>query len=514
MDKPKIDATLSHSDLPPMPESVQGYTEVIDTSTNVWLIRASSDGGNNECCNLNRLAMVTTECIPVLSIRAFKLFKLFLIHKLERRKASTVRGYLNSIRPFLKWLSAHDEQVSFPFEWYSLTPELVEQYRVYLQDVLYASHAPLSCLCTFYQWGISQEYPDFSTDLNYAMKNGIRNRTIDNKYIRDFDPIHGPFDEDERLMIRQALNANVGQPIVRALVMLCYFTGARAHSLVRLKSSDLEKIETSSDPRFYLQMPHSKRGTQDRTTLRYRIPLPLGFLLEELKLDIAESPLLHWLDPKVPERHMREMVKDWAHTADLISLRTGKRMNLTPYRFRHNLATKLAEMNASPLLIAVAMGHKDTRMAHAYIETSETIGDKAGQALDPLAKPLIDRFLGRILPPVEASSDDAAETEQTTEIWLNAPQINLVKTMNIGRCGRTDQQDGSCNTMPLGCYTCDYFRPFQNADHDEVSQSIKTFKEKHRGKVDTRTLRQFDEIELAIDTLLTQISYMNQEHAK
>lgn len=488
------------SDLPSVPKSVDGYTQPVDTSTNTWKIYASIDGGQLYTLCIDRIITITTDGFPSLSPRAFRLVKLFLVHQVERRKAGTVSAYLVNLRKFTAWLVENEGIFSLPFNWFDLTNQMAESYSAYLHEMPHQATDPISTLYLLYQWGVHHQYRDFSKEIRDSLAEMPRGIYLKHRVIREQNAKTGAFDEEERLLIREAFEAGIGLPTERVIVMFCYYTGNRPHSLVRITNRDFEKVETSGAPLFYVHVPHSKKGTQLSTKMRFRLPIVLGQLLEELNQGGPEDKLLYWLSEKRPESQIVQTLKEWGHTANLVSPRTGDEINLTPGRFRHNLATKLAEMNASPLLIAATLGHRSLGTAQAYIETNERIGDTAGAALDALAQPLIDRFLNNTLPVNEDPSEYHPD-----DIFLDNAQINLLKTMKTGRCGQGTEPNDTCHKMPLDCYTCQYFHPFPQAEHREVSEHIKAYKEQHQYKVDKRILMQFDEVELAIDILLSQL---------
>jgi integrase len=266
--------------------------------------------------------------------------------------------------------------------------------------------------------------------------------------------------------------------------------------MVLLRSQDLKRYEAPDAVRYELDVTTIKRRTQERETKGYPITPELGQLLEQQQRHQPDAPLLHWLPQAQPDGGICRALRRFVEEANLLSPRTGKLLNLYPYRLRYTLATYLFELGAPIAAIAAALNHKGTREAWTYIKTTAAIADKIAQAVDPVMAPLAQRFLGQAIIDTIPSGCQNLILSAVPHLQQLQPEIGVV-----GVCKRKQPEDCQ-RAQPLACYLCPAFAAFKSGPHQELLQAIHSFVEQGKGKVDDSILKQHDDVQIAIQQLL------------
>jgi len=110
----------------------------------------------------------------------------------------------------------------------------------------------------------------------------------------------------------------------------------------------------------------------------------------------------------------------WVKVVNLISPRTGELLHMRPRRFRYSYATHIAEAGASKYHLAELLDHTDLQSVDVYVETSPAIAEQVARATDDAMRPLIRRFLEKIICGRET---DEVATQPT--IPASVPHLGL-----------------------------------------------------------------------------------------
>jgi len=278
---------------------------------------------------------------------------------------------------------------------------------------------------------------------------------------------------------------------------------------VRLKNGNLIRIETSNAPLYQLDVPRIKKRTAHLQMKRRPISATLGVLLEKLKRGNTTDPLLHWLSASYPEDSVRVAMNRFSASVGLVSPRTGKRLSLSPRRFRYSIATHMAEEGASVFHIAELLDHSDTQNVRVYVETASSIADPVAKATDSALAPLVQRFQGKIVQPSAATAPEM--------IPAIAPHLGLnrLDIGGIGFCGRDVRRDGLCRLFPpASCYLCPSLSAFRDGPHQQVLDSLERFLKITESQNDGRIVAQLEDVRIGIAEVITAISKSSQHERK
>jgi hypothetical protein len=382
------------------------------------------------------------------------------------------------------------------FNWSDLTEAVVTEY-VGDCDQIGAKGRHFITLRSFYQWGVAQGYQDFDA-ATLEMLGSIPTRShVSGHIVRSWNPEKGPLTPDEKWLLKQALRQKLGRQEDRILIQILLELGLRPHAMLLLRHQDLKRYEAPGAMRYELAVTTIKRRTQARETKGYPITPELGRLLELPQRRRPNAPLLHWLLPQAhPDKGIRSALRRFVEEANLISPRTGKRLNLYPYRLRYTLATYLFEMGAPLAAIAAALGHKGTRKAGIYIKTTAAIADQMAQAVDPTLAPLVQRFLGQAVIDAIPSGCQNLILSAVPHLQHLQPEVGVV-----GLCQR--ERPADCQrAQPLACYLCPSFAALRGGPHQDLLQAIQRFVAQGKATVDVSILKQHDDVQIAIQQLL------------
>jgi hypothetical protein len=474
----------------------------VDASTDKWRIRRSADGGAIELINWKLL-----ESIPgsaALSERAKQLIRLYLVDRITRKKAATVNGDFKMFQAFFKWLFVNADLHSF--DWSDLSEGIGRAFLDHSIKHTANKGNYFSKLRTFYEWGVAHQYPDFDRGTLLILQSITAPGNSKGHHVRFRHETKGPLSPDEKLLVSRSLTAGKGTDRDRVIVMLHLELGLNPNSASRLKNKDFKRFQIGDIVEYQLDVPRLKKRTAHRETKRRPISKRLGELIEKLQQDEAEAPLLHWLTYSDPEDVIRQSMKRFVDEADLVSPRTRKRLSLSPRRFRVTLATQMAEEGASKFQIAEVLDHSDLQNVNVYVETASTIADYVEEATDHALRPLVSRFLGKIVDSVEAQ---AFEDIPNRIIPAEVPHLllPLLDAGGVGLCGRDVRKDGLCRLFPpLSCYLCPSFAALRSGPHRELLESIENFTREWKGRVDQRILAQLDDVRVAISQVIEQLA--------
>jgi len=473
----------------------------VDATTDKWRIRRSADGGMIELINWRRLESIPRSA--TVSERSKLLIRLYLADRITRKKACTVHGDFKMFVAFFKWLFVNADLRSF--DWSDLSEGISRAFLDHSIKHTANKGNYFSKLRTFYEWGVARQYPDFDHGILLILQSIIAPGNSKGHHVRFRHETKGPLSPDEKLLVSRSLIAGKGTDRDRVIVMLHLELGLNPNSASRLKNQDLKRFQIGDIVEYQLDVPRLKKRTAHRETKRRPISKKLGELIEKLQQGEAEASLLHWLTNSDPEEDIRQSMRRFANEADLVSLRTQKKLRLSPRRFRVTLATQMAEEGASKFQIAEVLDHSDLQNVNVYVETASTIADYVEKATDHALKPLVSRFLGKIVDSVETQ---AFEDIPNQIILAEVPHLPLplLDAGGVGLCGRDVRKDGLCRLFPpLSCYLCPSFAALRSGPHRELLESIKNFIRECEGRVDQRILAQLDDVRIAISHVIEQL---------
>ena len=480
--------------LRPIPRRVRSLDgQTIDTSGDRWSFQSSVDGGQ-----LLLLSWAALKQPAVFAAHAIEYVKLYVADRLTRKKPRTVTNDFGMFQRFGKWLaSQHQHQRSF--DWSALTEELARGFLAQGMNTADKGN-DFSRLRTFYEWAVARGIRGFDASLLRRLQAITAVGNAKGHHVRFRDPLRGPFSPDELLLLRRAILDGKGTDADRAGVMLHLELGHNALATIRLKNRDLLRFETSAAAFYQLDVPRVKKRTAQRETKRRPISNRLGDLLTGLRKGGPDDPLFHWFSSTRPETDARSAMKRFSIAAALISPRTGKRLLMSPRRFRFTIATHMAEEGASLFHIAEVLDHSDTQNVRVYVETAASIADPVAKATDSALEPLVKRFQGKI---AESDADS-----QDRLIPASAPhlEIDLLDVGGIGLCGLDLRAEGPCRLLPpISCYLCPSFAALRNGPHEQILRSIEGFLENGRQTNDKRILMQLEDVRAGISQVITAL---------
>jgi hypothetical protein len=171
----------------------------------------------------------------------------------------------------------------------------------------------------------------------------------------------------------------------------------------------------------------------------------------------------------------------------LKSIRTGKPLRVTPYRFRRTVGTRAAAEGSGELVIAAILDHSDTQNVGVYVENVPAFSERIDRAAAFHFAAVADAFMGKVI----ARRDSASPSSRLEEIW--SPQFSEPGNSAGGCVGNE-----SCAALaPIACYTCRRFRPFVDGPHGAVLDHLLQEREVLRRK-DERIAKVLDRTILAV----------------
>ncbi len=198
--------------------------------------------------------------------------------------------------------------------------------------------------------------------------------------------------------------------------------------------------------------------------------------------------------------HLRSMIADlFANKARIKSERTGKLIEMNPYRFRHTGATQMAHQGFSSQDIQAILEHDGSESSNAYITA---VGSDLFPAINKATKRDVGKvfkilkeayfFKGSLVQKVTNNPICLPVVEVTNE-GIKAPAI-------VGSCNLK----GDCHKHPFwACYGgCDNFLAWSEFDHtkslDYVQQELDRWSEAEGGKKRSKLFKDFDKVAASI----------------
>lgn len=177
------------SDLPLLPARARSMDgQDVDTSSRVWKLRSSSDGGALIAINLHLLG--GPEQNPALSERAIQLVSLYLFDRIQRKNSRTVRNDFSAICRFDCWLSSRQlpKLGEGKFNWGHFDETLARAFLDHGIRNTCDKGNDFSRLRTFYRWGLAHQHRDFRLETAVELKSilaiGMQRGTTSGSAIR------------------------------------------------------------------------------------------------------------------------------------------------------------------------------------------------------------------------------------------------------------------------------------------------------------------------------------------
>lgn len=495
-------------ELPALPKNVLSKDrQLIDLTTNTWEMRASQDGGR--ILQINWYILVRAIEPFSLSASSLHQIRLYLARRIQLSKAHTVRNDFEMFRRFFRWL-ANSNYIARKqaFQWNLLTHAIFKLFLLHGMTTANRGN-DFARLRDFYSWGaFLVEFQNFDKQLALSLKKVRAKGNIKGDAVRSHDPIKGPFDPEERDSLIDCFRRRLGQPRDLAVTMFHFELGPNPNSTVRTRNTDFHKFELNvveeRGPRHYIRyqvdLPRVKKRTEHRETVPRPLSDELGRLLETLKSPRNDAYLFHWLDREDPERDINRSMKRFADEVNLVSRRTGKRLNLNARRFRYALGTEMASLGASRAKIAVNLDHTDTQNVDVYVKTTSDVTNHLNDAYEDRLAPIAARFRGKVI------NKDTKSTRYGATIPATSSLFPILNVGGIGMCGRDLRADGLCQLAPpLTCYGCNFFAAFREGPHAEVLDALQKIRQSLTGDSDQRISMQLDPVIARVIDLIGQI---------
>ncbi|MDB5335953.1 MAG: integrase family protein [Planctomycetaceae bacterium] len=337
--------------------------------------------------------------------------------------------------------------------------------------------------------------------------------------VRTQNPFTGPLNDLEYETLLAALHEQFltsGIPLkAYVLVLLVAAFGQRPSQFASLKIKDLVESRNHAGVQvFTLSIPRSKqRGQLSRGEFKDRVlSLTLGILVAQHAVQVChefatllaspgEAPLFASRNtedqPPGFEYHMTSTaftrkLKRIVGKLNIVSVRTGSRMNMSTYRLRRTVGTRAAAEGHGELVIAEMLDHTDTQNVGAYVEAVPAIVERIDRGMAFHLAPLAQAFAG-----VLRHRDVSVESkDELREIW--SPQFGQANE-TLGNCG----EHGFCNALaPIACYTCRNFQPWADGPHDAVLGYLLEERERLHVGTDLRIASICDRTILAVSEVI------------
>jgi hypothetical protein len=360
----------------------------------------------------------------------------------------------------------------------------------------------------WYRWCAKQGLPHFSRETANLLDDKVVGGNEKGRAVRVQDPLKGAFDDIELSTIVTKLRAEGPRLLSvteRVLVWLEIALGRNALAYALMREGDYRPLPEVGTDRIYhrLDVPQVKKRHQflragsDPKQLNQE----LGALVAELvaaniearrHMDWPEEcafPLFQRMSPQpdllggplhefamhMTTADITDMVRGALKKLNIVSHRTGDRINSNTRRFRYTFGTRMVAEGASKAQLAIGLGHDDLQKVGVYYETRPDQVERLDAALAVALGPIADAFMGRIVSDendVINGDDPGKRIPHFRRKFGEKPQL----AGELGVCG-----SGPCGLLaPISCYTCVKFQPWRNGPHSEVLEWLVEDRERKR----------------------------------
>ncbi|NYZ13381.1 hypothetical protein HL658_12540 [Azospirillum sp. RWY-5-1] len=350
----------------------------------------------------------------------------------------------------------------------------------------------------FYIWAADAGFDGFDPDVATALEDKVFGTFAANEAVLRNDPKHGPLREHEFLALSNALRAQTlpGQrsipvrDVVVGLLAMSFGLYGRHLQLLNEEDYYTESLSDGSVSHF-LRVPRLKKRVEvPREQWKVRALDPrIGAVIQELiaanAKAIAADP--RWNDDEFHRPLFRgvytDLVADGAFRQEtyrltqvvfnriLGSIVTAfglkgsdkKPLCLTFRRLRYSYATRLVSLGAAPIEVAEALDHSSTHHVMVYFNGREMLARRMEKKMALELAAISQLFLGQVIRREDAPKGDDVKPPIT---WPHHTEKTLSQ---IGSCGTFDH---CALAMPKACYPCRLFRPWLDAPHERVLDSL------------------------------------------
>ena len=439
-----------------------------------------------------------------LSLSMMVSFKTVLIWYLENHSLSHAKNLFERFLAFSRFLNREIDEVTAQdiLNYKSSLPERSGWYVGALSGLF-------SRWRQMFLYGVSEDAAELLKDLK--IKGNLKGEAV-----LTMNPLTGPFTELETQSIHRELASQLEKGMISdedyCLAWLFLAFGMRPVQYAGMKVCDVWRAtEKDGSEVFVVKIPRAKQRVNPRAQfLERKIPLRIGIILEKyianvksqfigILSDINEAPLFPKRAKefvKVPgfEYHpeAREISKTLNQVIDslnVISERTGKRLNVSATRFRRTVGTRAAEEGHGALVIAEILDHKDTQNVGVYVEATPAIVDRIDKAIALKMAPFAQAFKGIL---VHSESEAKRGNDPTSRI-CGPKETGSFKP--VGNCGTY----GFCGLLaPISCYTCSNFQPWLDGPHEKVLEHLIGERDRLMDSSDSRIAAINDQTLLAV----------------
>ncbi|WP_271874456.1 site-specific integrase [Pectobacterium sp. A5351] len=312
------------------------------------------------------------------------------------------------------------------------------------------------------------------------------------------DPEQGPLTDNELQGFNEAAMRAYEKNLISlpqlTMSLLVSYTGRRPLQISQMKLEDIISSESEDGEKSYvINIPRIKQGYGFRKEFRsFRVKseiynllceqanLSVGIISEAIGRDLTKSEInstpLFVSEDKIGEyiqagnisgifvsdkthesvSMFTNTVKNIVKIENVISERTGRKLNINSRRFRYTLGTRVAREGYGEIMIGELLDHSTLTYTGIYVQYNADHVRKIDNAVsDEMAK-YSGIFQGKI--DVKDNHQDPSQ---------NIRDFDGEKT---GSC----QQNSSCwANVPIPCYTCMHFRPLLNAPHQKIYDQLR-----------------------------------------
>lgn len=376
----------------------------------------------------------------------------------------------------------------------------------YFQSLNPKKRSRVGCLRSLLTHWIKADIPGLSTDLPDCVHKLRVPGNEKRNAVRTMDPHKGPLvDLEVQAIVTSASQlCSTNELSLRnyALLRVLLLCGGRSRSICLINHSDIVLDEAGCT---MLMLPSHKRN---RSAKPFPVPSDLVPVLSALReqdsalqpnLSVSQLPLFPGCKGiRNTDRDLGLIVRKISAKLNVISPRTGERINLSPRRFRYTFGTRVYEEGGSALVTAELLDHIDLQHVDVYVGNSHTIADRHEMASIERLTPILSRFKGTLV----SNADEALFGDNPKN------RISDDDDCEIGSCGTM----ASCQQRaPVACYTCPLFQPFTGAPHEQLLEKILLERKRLVKNGERRIAAVLDETIFAITQVIQKCREQSQE---
>lgn len=335
--------------------------------------------------------------------------------------------------------------------------------------------------------------------------------------VSTMDPDIGPYTPMEHEAILGAAHDAYGNgtldQAMYLLALLFINFGARPIQYASMKVCDLEVgVSDRGDRAYVLQIPRAKQRTKSPRSQRKARTLisQIGEMLDSYRHAVARSFEGRLPDitqaPMFPSPRQTEISSkgfEFHHTGqtlaramekaidklEVISERTGKRINISSVRFRRTFGTNAAREGHGELVIAEMLDHSDNQSVGVYVAAIPEIAERIDRAVATQLAPLAQAFKGILIRDESEATRGNDPTSRIRDLRIDR------EGKAMGSCG----QYSVCSfSAPIACYTCRSFEPWLDGPHEAVLEHLLKRREQQIETMDERIASINDRTILAV----------------